>query len=321
MTIDSDLREVHHPSARRSSVSAHTLADGPWRPVVPLAPATRTGPWAPWTTVGGMSPSSPAHAAGISAGAATALVDALVADVAGTDVARHVAAHRVLRESPAGRAVGPVVVPVSRLAGLLDALDHGPRSTPLGVLLRADTGLVEAAEARAVLLDDIRVELVGLQVALPADGPLGDSASLTLHSLDFALPATIAVPNAPGWRDAVTVLAEDGVERALVPATPFDAEYAAELVVACVRVGLGLAFAAGHQPLPALAAVAAALQGREPAHVHALLVESDPVPLLAVMADADPVAVRRSLAYVGADDAAAALVGLVVLGLLQPDEG
>ena len=64
--------------------------------------------------------------------------------------------------------------------------------------LVADTGLVEAAEARAVLLDDDRVELVGLEVALPADGPLADSARLTLESLDFALPAALEIPRAPG---------------------------------------------------------------------------------------------------------------------------
>ena len=85
-----------------------------------------------------------------------------------------------------------------------------------------------------------------LELALPADGPLGESAALTLDALDFALPAAIEIPRVPGWRDALDTIAADGAERVkfrtgglTAAAHPTEAELA-ERIVASVRVGRAL---------------------------------------------------------------------------------
>lgn len=257
-------------------------------------------------------------------GRAAALVDALVADLAGADVPASVAAHRALRRGPLAAGLGPLVVPVSAMAGLLDALDADRFSEPVDLVLVADRGLVEAAEARAVLLDDDRVALMGLHLTLPTDGPLGDSARLTLDSLDFALPAAVGVPAAPGWEAALDVLAEDGAEQALLALSSRgpSAEHVAGFVVACVRRGVSFAVVgAAASAFPGLlAATAAALDGRKPDHVAAVLLADDPSVALAVLADADPRAVRRRLTSIAGVDAGGTLAHLASLGLLAEAE-
>lgn len=268
--------------------------------------------------------STTAAAAGIDAGRAAALVDGLVTHLVGPEVPGAVALHRELRRGPYTAALGPVVVPVSRMAGLLDALDADRVSEPLDLLLAADKGLVEAAEARAVLLDDDRVALLGLLVTLPTDGPLGDSARLTLETLDFALPAYVGVPDAPGWDDALAVLAEDGAEQALLELSSRgpSAEHVADVIVACARRGLSFAVA-GAAPssyVGLLAATAAALDGRDAPHVAALLLAQDPAVALSVLADADPRALRRRITSLGTPDAPGTLEHLARLGLALPLE-
>lgn len=257
-------------------------------------------------------------------GRAAALVDGLVADLAGADVPASVSAHRALHRSRRAAALGPLVVPVSRMAGLLDALDADRVSEPVDLVLVADRGLVEAAEARAVLLDDDRVALLGLHLTLPTDGPLGDSARLTLESLDFALPAAVGVPAVPGWEEALDVLAEDGAEQALLALTSRgpSAEHVADFVVACVRRGVSFTVVgADASAFPGLlAATAAALDARDPAHVAAVLLADDPAVALAVLADADPHAVRRRLTSIGSVDTDGTLAHLVSLGLLAETE-
>lgn len=264
---------------------------------------------------------TPAAAAGIDDGRAAALADALVSQLVGAEVPGAVAAHRTLRRGAYAAALGPVVVPVSRMAGLLDALDADRAAEPLDLVLAADTGLVEAAEARAVLLDDDRVALLGLHVSLPTDGPLGDSARLTLETLDFALPAYVGVPEAAGWQDALAVLAADGAEQALLElsARGPSAEHVADVIVACARLGLSFAIAGAAPSSYAglLAAAASALDGRDSAHVAAVLLADDPSVALSVLADTDPRAVRRRLTSIGSPDAAATLDHLAALGLVR----
>jgi hypothetical protein len=249
--------------------------------------------------------------------------------------------HRAWRRSDLGVVVGPLLVPVSRLGEVLDALDADPVSEPLDLSLVADTGLVEAGEARSILLDDDRVELVGLELALPADGPLDESARLTLDTLDFALPAAIEIPLVAGWGDALAVLAHDGAERAkfrtggAAAAAHPSAEQLAEVVASCVRLGAAFKLTAGlhralrhpredgvleHGFVNVLAATAAALDGRSVAHLAALLDERDPVPLLAVLADADPVAVRRRFTSFGSCSISEPVDDMRALGLLTEVE-
>ena len=234
--------------------------------------------------------------------------------------------HREIRESDLGVSVGAMSVPVSRLGDLLDALDASPSSTPLDLELVADTGLVEAAEARAVLLDDDRVDVVGLRLSLPPDGPLGDTARLTLTTLDFALPAVIDVPAVPDWADALAVLAEDGAERVGIrPGGATAAAILREAVVLGVPVVIpvGVTGVVTSDQLPGvlnvLAGVSVALDGADVSHVTAVLAERNADDLLAIVASADPRAVRGRLVSVGSHDVRATLAGLRELGLLEED--
>ena len=213
-----------------------------------------------------------------------------------------------------------------RPAVLLDALDASPSSTPLDLELVADTGLVEAAEARAVLLDDDRVDVVGLRLSLPPDGPLGDTARLTLTTLDFALPAVIDVPAVPDWADALAVLAEDGAERVGIrPGGPTAAAILREAVTLGVPVVIpvGVTGVVTSDQLPGvlnvLAGVAVALDGADVSRVTAVLAERNADDLLAIVASADPRAVRGRLVSVGSHDVRATLAGLRGLGLLEED--
>ncbi|MFN8168144.1 MAG: hypothetical protein U0S36_05105 [Candidatus Nanopelagicales bacterium] len=285
-----------------------------------------------------MSTLSPAVRAGLDGGRAALLVAGLVDDAAVfppglAPVDEAVRAHRAWRRDDLGVVVGPLLIPVSRLGEVLDALDAEPSSEPLDLALVADTGLVEAAEARAILLDDDRVQLVGLETALPQDGPLADSARLTLDTLDFALPAALEIPLVPGWQDALAVVAADGAERAKfrtggarVPSP----DELAEVVAACARLGAAFKLTAGlhralrhdveggaeHGFVNVLAATAAAIQGRPVPHLASLLDERDPLPLLAVLADSDPLAVRRRFTSFGSCSVEEPLADLRELGML-----
>jgi hypothetical protein len=278
---------------------------------------------------------------------AAALVAGLVDDAAvfppgDAPVPDAVRAHREHRRAAHSFVVGPFLSPVSRMADLLDALDADPSVDPLDLVLVADTGLVEAAEARAILLDDDRVALVGLEVALPPDGPLGESAALTLETLDFALPTAIEIPRAPGWRDAVDVIARDGAERvkfraggATAAACPTDAELA-ERIVAAVRVGAAFKLTAGlHHPLRrtdaqtgfeehgfvnALAATARAVAGDGEADVAAVLAERRAAPLLAILAGCDARAVRSRFTSFGSCSIDEPVTALRDLGMIKDED-
>ena len=278
---------------------------------------------------------TPASRAGLDPDRAAALLAGLVGDASAvvsgpsgpaSSVASALAVHREIRESDLGVSVGAMSVHVSRLGDLLDALDASPSSTPLDLELVADTGLVEAAEARAVLLDDDRVDVVGLRLSLPPDGPLGDTARLTLTTLDFALPAVIDVPAVPDWADALAVLAEDGAERVGIrPGGPTAAAILREAVTLGVPVVIpvGVTGVVTSDQLPGvlnvLAGVSVALDGADVSHVTAVLAERNADDLLAIVASADPRAVRGRLVSVGSHDVRATLAGLRGLGLLEED--
>ncbi len=292
-----------------------------------------------------MSTLTPADRAGLDGGRAALLVTALVDDAAVfppglAPLDRAVRAHRARRRADTGFLMGPFLVPVSALGGVLDVLDAEPTSEPLDLVLVADTGLVAAAEARAILLDDDRVELAGLEVTLPAEGTLAQAARLTLDTLDFALPAAIEIPRTLGWQDALAVIGRDGAERAKFrtggatpSAHPTESELA-EVLVTCVRLGVAFKLTAGlhralrhtaadgaeqHGFLNVLAATAAALDARETAQVAALLAEREPEPVLAVLADADPHAVRRRFTSFGSCSFDEPLADLVALGLIEAE--
>ncbi len=281
----------------------------------------------------------PDHAAALVAGLVD---DAAVFPPGNVPVPDAVRAHREHRRAAHSFVVGPFLVPVSRMADLLDALDAHPSIDPLDLVLVADTGLVEAAEARAILLDDDRVALVGLEVALPPDGPLGESAAIALESLDFALPAAIEIPRAPGWRDAVDVIAQDGAERvkfrtggATAAAYPTDGELA-ERIVAAVRSGAAFKLTAGlHHPLRrtdpqtgfeehgflnALAATARAVAGDDESAVADVLAERTAGPLLAILSRCDPRAVRSRFTSFGSCSIDEPVAALRDLGMIEDED-
>ena len=284
-----------------------------------------------------MLPESPARRAGLPAGRATAYAVGLVDDAAALlpaadSVGVAITRHRADRRADHGLVVGPVLAAVSRLGDVLDALDAAPTSEPLDLVLVAATGLVEAGEARSILLDDDRVELLGLRVVLPVDGPLGDVARITLDTLDFALPAAIEVPRAVGWRDALDVIAADGAERAAFRAEGSTATELAAVVVAAVRRSLAFTVVDGlrdavartdadgvlhHGCVNVLAATAATLDGRDEAAVAAMLEETDAVVLLSVLAAADPRAVRRRFTSYASSSVSDAVADLDALGMID----
>jgi hypothetical protein len=239
-----------------------------------------------------------------------ALLVGLVDDARGD-----VVAHRSLRRDR--DALGALLVRVSDLGMLLDDLDAARGQDPVDLVLVADTGLVEAGEARSILLDDDRVTLVGIDVALPVDEPADEAARITLDTLDLAVPATIRVP--PGERASagVAVIAEDGAESVgLDGADPS----LADLLVACVRAGARFRVDGcldGAQVLAVLAATAAALEGRGDSQVAALLASTDPEPARALLADPAAGSVRRRLLSVRADDPERVLDELNALGLTE----
>lgn len=250
--------------------------------------------------------------------------------VASADPVAGLEAHRrVRRSSPL---VGALHVAVSRLGGLLDGLDAAPATDPVEVVLVADTGLVEAAEARAVLLDDDRVEPVGLVVGLPLDGPVEDSARLTLESLDFALPAVVAVPAAPGWAAAARVVAEDGAERVGLHLSVDDTTLAGLLVdgarARARLVGLGGPWTAvrgaqeGARPglLNLLAAASAALAPGDASMAGTMLAETDVDVLLASLGSADLQAVRGLLTTVTTPAPTALVAALSDLGIVEDED-
>jgi hypothetical protein len=293
-----------------------------------------------------VSTPTPAERAGLGTGPATALVVGLVDDAAvfppaSTPMADALLEHRAHRSAEHGLVVGSFLAPVSRLGDVLDALDAHPSSDPLDLVLVADTGLVEAAEARAVLLDDDRVELLGLEVTLPLDAPLGEAAQLTLDTLDFALPTALEVPRAPGWRAALEVLAADGAERAkfrtggaTAAHHPSEAELA-DRIVAAVRLGVAFKLTAGlhravrrtaegtgfeeHGFLNVLAATGRAIAGDEAGDVARVLAERDPMPLLEILATVDARDVRRRFTSFGSCSISDPVADLRSLGMLEEE--
>jgi hypothetical protein len=235
--------------------------------------------------------------------------------------------------------VGPLLVPVSGLRALAQSLEEqGSVADPAAVVLVGDTGLVGLAQARAALLDDDRVDVVGVQVTLSSAVDLGDSARETLEALDLAVPAAVEVPLGDGWRDALDVLADDGAERAALRtgatgAVPTDHQVAL-FVHACVQRRLPLTLTGGghalvrgtdpasgsdrHGVLNALAAVAVAADSASVDAVAEVVGLREIAVLVGVLDTADERVMRRWLTAISVASIDDARDGLVVAGLLDP---
>lgn len=281
--------------------------------------------------------------AGLEAGsgpAAEPLFDRLLAAPlpAGGGLADALARHRARQAAWQRDLLAPVVVPATAVEDLVTALQ--PADHALAILLTAGAGqgLPELRSARDRLLDDGRVELVGVQLAAADEAaPSTDQAAAVralLEELDFTVPASIGIRPGSGWQQALQGLAADGAERLALPGLA-GAGWLAEALRRAIDLDLTLRVFGGPLPVvtPApgrtssggpgvlnlLGAVRAALNGAVADQLAAILVEPDPVPLVAAarrMSDADAAVVRAFLTDLDADPDPV-LGDLLALGLIS----
>ena len=107
-------------------------------------------------------------------------------------------------------------VPVRHLAGpqLQEALERRQRPRPAAAGPRGGQRRAGHRPGDAAAADDDRVELVGIELALPRDGDPVVFAHHVLEALAFSVPTAVEVPPVAGWQAALDVLADDGAERA-----------------------------------------------------------------------------------------------------------
>ena len=254
---------------------------------------------------------------------------------AAQDIAAIVTAHRALRRSDQGDLVRSFCCPTSRVADLVEAL--GPIALePVEVTLVADSGLLGVEKSTHLLLDDDRVELVGLQVSLPRSGQPDVFAHHVLAALTFAMPCSVEVPQVPGWELALDVLQEDGAERAAFRiesnSNGSRVQLLADALSASVRrrvhfsvVGGTAALAAGPgidpdvaeatAVLALLAGTVVAVAGGTTGDILTAL-ELGPVAAIERAADCDPQQVRKLLQSIGIVRPREVLTHLQSLGLL-----
>lgn len=274
---------------------------------------------------------------------ASLLDDAAIFPPGNAAMADAVPAHRAHVDRWYGDLLGPFVCATSRVPQLLEAVaarpSDGPQAlAPMRVVLVADNGTLGVEQARNLLLDDDRVELVGLEVALPQDGDPATFAHHVLDALAFAVPAAIEIPYVPGWEAALDVLAADGAERAkfrtggpVAAAIPAPERLAAQLSAAVERrvpfkltAGLHHALRGTEQTdgvphhgfLNVLAATATAVGGGGVDEVVRVLSTTEPEVVLAVLRDCDPRPVRRAFTSFGTCSITDPVADLVGLGLL-----
>ncbi|MET0740584.1 MAG: hypothetical protein ABWZ26_03420 [Candidatus Nanopelagicales bacterium] len=264
--------------------------------------------------------------------------DAAVFPPGNASVATAVEEHRRHRRAWYADCIGPLLLRPAQVAGALDLLRSGD---DLGIGLVAQSGLLDVAYARDLLLDhDESAALVQIEVALPAAHDIGAATQTLLTELAFSVPTYVEVPRT-GWQPALDVLAEDGAEHAKYrtggetpQAHPSESELAAFLR-GCLDRNLGFKLTAGlhhavrtttdrgfeqHGLLNVLAAVTAGLDGADHGDLAALLADRSVDSLVALVDKADVAAVRRVFRSFGCCGVTDPLDELVVLGLLSPED-
>jgi hypothetical protein len=221
--------------------------------------------------------------------------------------------------------LGPLLVPASALTSLQEGLTAG--DVAVRVVFATEpgpgdpAGLLPLREARNRLLDDDRLELTGVHVALP---PRADARDL-LAELDFSVPSWVEVAPDAGARGALAVLAADGAERLALrlPEDGQDVTAVATLLREAVDRDVSMRVTGATTTpavLAALGAVRAALNGAEAPELAAILAERTTAPLAAGlrrMSEADAAVARVFLDAVVVADAEETVADLVALGLVS----
>ena len=244
----------------------------------------------------------------------SATVPALPAGWPAAPIEAAVAGYREHRSAGFGDLLGPLRVPASATEAMLAALQPGDHALPIVLLpdLAAEDLLGRLRAARSLLLDNHRVELVGVELPFATADSAADAARLTLEALDFTVPAWFIVPAGPGWEPAFDVLAEDGAESiALLLPPPASVDvFATVAAVLRALIDRELPYSvtggitrlvgspAGHGLLNLLCATRAALNGAEAGELSAILAETSAEPLASAarrMSEADAAIVRAFL--------------------------
>jgi hypothetical protein len=269
---------------------------------------------------------------------AVPVVAGVPAEAGAEPVARALSEYREHRLAWYGDLIGPLRVPASAAESLLVALLPGDHALPIVLTPdpASDDLLGKLRTARALLLDNHRVELVGVELPFAAANSAADAARLALDALDFTVPAWFMVKAEPGWEPAFDVLAQDGAESVALflpkpeslrvfdgVATVLRALIDRELPYAVTDGVAGLvATTSGHGLLNLLCATRAALNGAEVAELAAILAEPSADPLASAarrMSEADAAIVRAFLPAVSGPSIRELVEELEAEGLITPD--
>jgi hypothetical protein len=249
--------------------------------------------------------------------------------------------HRRHRAAWYAPLVGPFLCPASRVGELAAQID-----LPLAVRLVIDTGAGGIGPAVDAIAADDRLVLRGVEVPLPPDAAV-ESARRVMAALDAAMggpddeePAYVEPARAPGWHQALEVIAESGYRAKLrtggptADALPTEAEIA-QFVIACLDLGIPFKCTAGlhraarhtaadgseqHGFLNILAAVAACLDGGDDQAAVAVLEDRDGAALAARLKSLDDrsaTQLRRWFTSYGSCSVREPLDDLIALDLIQ----
>ena len=244
--------------------------------------------------------------------------------------------HLAHRASPVSDIIGPLLVPVAAASDLLTLLDGRDSEHALGVGLIARPGTSHASlvDALALLTDDARVDVAGIE--------LGWSPDWTRLPLPADVPVAVEVPRGEDHDTALDDLAarfadgRDVIAKFRTGATPTwhwpDEAELANFIAAATERGVPFKLTGGlhhavradhpdsqHGLLNVLVAAQAGSTGSTPEHLAQVLEVRDPQALTALITGWDESAVdqtRRRFTSYGCCEVTDPLTDLAGLGLL-----
>ncbi|MEO8106847.1 MAG: hypothetical protein ABI720_05965 [Actinomycetes bacterium] len=243
-------------------------------------------------------------------GLALALIDdAAMFPPGNAPLAEAVAASYARRDTAQATAVGPLLVPASAVE---DLRSHADPTKTLDVALIGDTGIEGLSAARDALQNDTWVELHQVEVRVTVDGSPEEAVRALLDQLSFTVTTYLELPLDDSVTKTLTVLAEDGAERAKFRTGPFivpTAEALANGICTAVAAGVRFKLTGGlHHALPThdlesgqqhhgflntLAATSLAVAGASVNEVAAALREADVEHLLSALTASEPSRIRH----------------------------